>query len=312
MDKLLGTNRIFEETNATAKVRGFGPSTLAFFIIFLAGNIIGGVITFIPTLVYSIQSTFALDNASTLLDYMSLLALPDWMIAFNLLGTLGTIIAAFIYCKYYERRSLFTFGFTKKNWLKEYLIGLAIGLLMFALSFFIIIISGQGEFDGFSSFNFGIIFIFIGFLIQGMSEEVLLRSFYFTTLGATKNMTFGVIISSVIFAALHLFNPGITLLSIVNLTLFGIFAAIYYLRRGNIWGIGAIHSMWNFAQGNLFGFRVSGTNAGSSIFFTSIDYENTLINGGNFGPEGGLGVTIVLTLSIVVVLFFMKNKEVEE
>lgn len=54
-----------------------------------------------------------------------------------------------------------------------------------------------------------------------------------------------VIANSVIFAALHLLNPGVAPLAIVNLILFGIFASCYFIRRGNIWGIGALHSVWN-------------------------------------------------------------------
>ena len=99
-------------------------------------------------------------------------------------------------------------------------------------------------------------------------------------------------------------------MGIINLFLFGVFAALYFLRRGSIWGIGAIHSIWNFAQGNIFGCKVSGSLSGESLFRTNYIGESILFNGGSFGPEGGLAVTIVLFIGIVVLLP-MKNKHVE-
>lgn len=317
MNKLLGTNNIFGETYATAKVRGIIKPTLVFLLIFFVGSMINGAIVTVPTMVYMFTSAEFWDivqsgatDPNAIMDFS--MNMPSWLTAITLFATVGSTIAAMLYCTKFENRRLFTYGFTKKNAVKEYIAGLVVGLIMFTAVFGIILVSGQGEFKGFNanaSF-FAIILLFCGFLVQGMSEEVLVRSYYFTTMGATKNMTLAVFISSVAFAALHLANPGINFLSLFNLTLFGIFAAVYYLRRGNIWGISAIHSIWNFAQGNIFGFKVSGSNAGDSIFTTEYAGSGTLFNGGDFGPEGGLGVTIVLVIGIIVVLF-MKNKEVE-
>jgi membrane protease YdiL (CAAX protease family) len=109
---------------------------------------------------------------------------------------------------------------------------------------------------------------------------------------------------------LHYGNSGINLLGLLNLFLFGVFAALYFLRRGSIWGISAIHSMWNFAQGNVFGCAVSGNSGMDSIFSTTSQSANTIFNGGAFGPEGGLGVTIILSIGIIILLP-LKNKMVE-
>ena len=86
------------------------------------------------------------------------------------------------------------------------------------------------------------------------------------------------------------------------------FAALYFIRRGSIWGIAALHTAWNFVQGNIFGCYVSGINFYQSVFTTEIDNALSPINGGWFGPEGGLAVTAVLLIGIVT-LSFMKNKE---
>ena len=103
--------------------------------------------------------------------------------------------------------------------------------------------------------------------------------------------------------ALHLLNNGIAPLALVNLFLYGVFASLYFLWRGNIWGIAAFHSMWNFAQGNVFGILVSGGDFGVSLLVSVSDPSGALINGGDFGLEGGVAVTVVLTLGIAFVLW---------
>ena len=64
---------------------------------------------------------------------------------------------------------------------------------------------------------------------------------------------------------MHLANSGITVLAFLNLTLFGVFASVYFIKRGNIWGIGALHSIWNFVQGNFYGIRVSGIETSCTV-----------------------------------------------
>ena len=221
------------------------------------------------------------------------------------------IAVCIYYCTKMERRRLFTMGFIKKGAIKEYLIGLLIGLVMFSTVYAILIISGQADFNGFNvNLSIPMLALFlIGFMIQGMSEEVLLRGHYFVSAAAGGNIPLAVFASSAFFAIFHLGNNGVSIIAILNRFLFGLFAAIYFLRRGSIWGIGAIHTMWNFAQGNIFGTEVSGNVMGCSVITTERVEGSTLINGGSFGPEGGLGVTIVLFIGIVILLF-MKNKRV--
>ena len=79
----------------------------------------------------------------------------------------------------------------------------------------------------------------------------------------------------------------------MNLTLFGVFASVYFIKSGNIWGVGALHSIWNLAQGNIYGIRVSGIVTECSVFASAPSEGGFLLNGA-FGLEGGLAVTIVL------------------
>jgi len=94
--------------------------------------------------------------------------------------------------------------------------------------------------------------------------------------------------------------------------LFGIFAGVYFIRRGNIWGVAAVHSIWNFAQGNIFGVLVSGNDFGTTIFTSTINENLTILNGGDFGLEGGILTTIVMVAGIVIMMQTKQRDVVEE
>ena len=79
-----------------------------------------------------------------------------------------------------------------------------------------------------------------------------------------------------------------------------------FLKTGNIWLVSALHTSWNFVQGNVFGVLVSGGTPSVSILSTAPTDLKDLINGGPFGLEGGIAVTIVVTIAILVTAFFVK------
>jgi uncharacterized protein len=101
------------------------------------------------------------------------------------------------------------------------------------------------------------------------------------------------------------------MISLVNLALFGLFAALYALFEGGLWGIFAIHSIWNWAQGNLFGFEVSGLELQSGVLFDLMEVGPDWITGGLFGPEGGVVVTIVLLVSSALVWMAGKRRKTQ-
>jgi len=140
----------------------------------------------------------------------------------------------------------------------------------------------------------------VAYIIQGGTEEVVIRGWFMQVLGARYRPLVGVAVSSVIFSAMHWApNP----VAIVNLFLFALFLALYSLRTGNIWGICGWHSAWNWAMGNIFGLAVSGHEQ-SGVLFDLQPTGQPLLTGGDYGPEGSLVATAVLFLGIVAVVMF--------
>ena len=90
------------------------------------------------------------------------------------------------------------------------------------------------------------------------------------------------------------------MLAYINLFLCGLLFGLLFVESGSIWMVAALHSGWNFLQGNIFGISVSGTAKSSSVFDSSFADGWSFMNGGDFGLEGGLAVTIVLAVGIYV------------
>lgn len=243
-------------------------------------------------------------NPADSMNYAREMMSVNWFSLLTLFCTIIVTILVIVYCRFIEKRSLYSMGFVKRKAVFNYLLGLVIGAVMFGAGVLICWLTGALVFNGVILGNsLGLVFaFFLAFLFQGMSEEVMLRGYFMVSIAAKKTVVVAILLNSILFALMHILNNGISLLPVINLTLFGIFASVYMLRTGNIWGVCAIHSMWNFVQGNIFGIAVSGINIKASVFSFVPAVTCTLINGGAFGLEGGLGVTIVLLAAIIITL----------
>ena len=230
-----------------------------------------------------------------------------------LLSDIVMMLIVFLFCRFIQKRKLRTLGFIKKGMLKEYGLGMLLGFAFFSVCVLLGVLFGGLKIEGISpEFSIGIFVAYLlGYMVQGMTEEVLCRGYFLGSYARRYPVYAAVLANSLLFASLHLLNSGISVLAFINITLFGIFASIYFIRRGSIWGIGAFHSIWNLVQGNFYGIKVSGTPVGNTLFTTQAIAGKSLWNGGDFGMEGSLICTIVLTCGIIF-LYTRKNKDTVE
>lgn len=237
---------------------------------------------------------------------------PSWFLLLQIFAKLTPLILLLIYCTKIEKRKITTIGFTKTKIFPEYLKGMLIGLLMFGSSLLLAVVTGATEFIGvtFSLSLLPVLLLFLAaFMIQGAEEEIMCRGYFMVSVSRRSPVIAGVLVNSIGFGLIHLGNPEFGLIPFINIVLFGLFMSLYFIRRGNLWGVCAIHSVWNYAQGNIFGLQVSGINGLDSFLDFDVKEGKDILSGGSFGPEGGLCVTIVLAISIIITVFFMKNKD---
>lgn len=290
---------------------------LIFIVVFLIASFVGSIPQIVLLLSdFSIimrdiiQGIITLDNIDIVIN--TLLETRPFLYA-TLFGTLLSSIVVLLWSRFVEKRSLKSIGFKRKNAFRNYLIGLLIGFIMFSLVVAINLLSGamtiETVTDSLNITTLGFVFVFfIGFIFQGAFEEILVRGYFMVNIGARYKVITALIVSSIVFAVLHGANTGMTVLSLINLMLIAIFWGLYVICFDDIWGACAMHSIWNFAQGNLYGIKVSGLNIVDSIFVSTSVPGKELINGGAFGAEGGIATTLVIFLAITILLLYMKKK----
>lgn len=296
---------------------------LIFLAVFYVGQLAEGlpmVIAIMPKLITwateQIQITGELDQNAMNEKIMHLLLDPS-ITKIMLYCTAFATLVVFLFCRLVEGRKLVTLGFRKKHALIQYVAGLGVGFVMFSLVVELSLCMGGITWNGLQSFSVSSILIMLGgWLLQGMSEEVICRGYFMTTILRDYKPVWAIAINSVFFGFMHASNNGFSVFAMINLTLYAIMISLYVFRTDNLWGACAIHSVWNFVQGNFYGLPVSGIDSGGTIFSVSLVEHADFANGGAFGLEASLPCTIVMLIAIAVLLFvpmpFLNKKQKEE
>lgn len=220
------------------------------------------------------------------------------------------ILSVILFWKIFDKKPLKCLGLVNplKN-MKNFVNGLIFGAVSISIVFFILLIFGQIEMvNSFTQPNITkwLIIDLILFVFVGISEELFSRGYCMTVLAQTKNKWIMIVMSSAIFSAMHLLNPNGSILGLLNIFIVGILFALMFLKSGDLWMPIGYHITWNYFQGNIFGFNVSGKDV-HGLYDLKYTTEN-IINGGKFGPEGGIIATIVLVISIILVWKYSFNK----
>lgn len=232
-------------------------------------------------------------------------------------GFVFTALLVFARVKYREKRRISGIGLEKDGFVKKYLIGFGIGILMFTLVVLLLSISGHITVDrnpvgptGILALS-GVLIVLPGWMIQSATEEILSRGWFMNVLGARYNIAVGLIVSSAFFGLMHLGNPNVNILAIFNIFLVGAFLGLYVIKTNDLWGVCGLHAAWNWTQGNIFGFEVSGQKVASGSLMSLKLTGAQWVTGGGFGPEAGMVAAIVLSIGIIVVYFIPLHKSIE-
>lgn len=224
------------------------------------------------------------------------------------------LLALWLWLAAKERRPFATLGFegVASAGLRRAARGFGLGVAMIAICVLVPVALGQAQLSWTSpdatSWAFVLIML-LGFLLQGSTEEVLTRGYLTQAVARRWGLVAAVIVQTVFFTLLHGANPGIGLLPIVNLVVFAVFASMFSLAEGSLWGICALHGAWNWAQGNLFGVRVSGTELSDAVFgYSAQPGSIDLVTGGDFGLEGSLITTAVYLVGIAIAWRVFRKK----
>jgi hypothetical protein len=140
------------------------------------------------------------------------------------------------------------------------------------------------------------------FLLTGWQEELWVRGYIFKNLTDGAGKIAAIILSSLFFGVLHLTNPNASWIAAFGIFFAGLFFAFAVLKTNQLWLAIGIHIGWNFFEGPVFGFPVSGIN--TSGFFLQHPIGPELWTGGAFGPEAGLILFPALALGVCLILMY--------
>lgn len=269
------------------------------------------IITVIASIIMSILYIIFNNKFNILYDIVSIQANIYYLIM--TIQNIVMILVPLVMWKFFEKKTFTQMGLKNiKFHTKDLIVGLLLGSISMIIVFIGIILIGDGKL-AYSLLNpvFSIELFsnLILFVLVGFAEEFFNRAYIMSTLKQTKNIYIIVIVSSTIFSLIHSGNPNINLIAYINIFLVGLLFAYMYIKSGIIWMPIGYHITWNYFQGNIFGFQVSGISQ-KGVYQTNILSEN-ILNGGNFGPEGGLIVTAIIILGLLFTKWYYRNNKYE-
>lgn len=142
--------------------------------------------------------------------------------------------------------------------------------------------------------------IFLGLVIMllvAAAEEFIFRGLILRKLLHLVNRWLALLISAALFAVVHLTNTDITPLGIFNVFLGGMVFGISYMLTRSLPLVILFHFAWNFFQGPVLGFPVSGLPF-ESLLLLELSGAS-IINGGGFGFEGSVVCTALLAITFI-------------
>lgn len=262
---------------------------ITMFVLFLLGSFIGGIVSILVTKVAH------LDEGKT-------------EIVLSYLTFLGVIILTLLYTRLTNKKiwNQFFCG-ASGNSVKMLLLGLLSGFLMNSLCIAPAYLRGDLSFapGQISAQWFFLSFAMV--FIQASAEELLVRGHVFLNLRDRYGLWIALTVSSVLFSLLHIGNDGITLLSLVNIAIIGIFYAFSVHYLDSIWFAMAHHAAWNFTQNFIYGLPNSGLSSKLSLL-TLASTRNSFLYDLRFGIEGTIITTIVISTGALLIFLYSHNR----
>ena len=216
----------------------------------------------------------------------------------------GVFLAAWIVL-WFRGLPLTGLGLSLKGRWKDLLGGALFALVLYMAGFGLSLLFGVVEVTGINFQPSSLLMTLIFFLLVGITEELALRGFVLgRLLDAGVNKFWALIISSILFSLIHIANPNFALLPFLNIVLAGVLLGASYLYTRNLCFPIALHWFWNWLQGPVLGYEVSGNKFGDSLLTLHLPEAN-IVNGGSFGFEGSVICTVLMLIGTAVIIKYL-------
>ena len=227
-------------------------------------------------------------------------------------GTSAVIISR----RYLDKKTLLSFGL---KWdglaIKDWLFGFLLSFLMAGSIFLLLLWFGLLEFESVNpnlltmNFLWNFLLMFVAFcILTAWWEELVFRGYLLQNMINGMGKNWAVIISCILYGAVHATNPNASIISSSIIVLFGFMRLYGYLRTSQLWLSMGMHAGWNFFQGPVFGFGTSGYET-ESVLIHKLNGSDWL-TGGKFGPEGSVFTILIVIIAILSMYWWTQGREV--
>lgn len=225
----------------------------------------------------------------------------------RLLMLVGYLSAAVLVLRW-RNLPLSLLGMSLKGRGKDLLAGLGVAVLLYAVGFGTSLLMGTVGIASVQWVPRDLLGTLLFFLLVAVTEEVMLRGFVLgRMLSAGMNRFVALFLSSALFSAMHLFNPNFALLPFVNILLAGCLLGASFLYTRNLCFPVVLHWFWNWLQGPVLGYEVSGMDSGETLLTLRLTGSD-LLTGGSFGFEGSLLCTVLLVVGTLAIVGYYERR----
>ena len=205
-------------------------------------------------------------------------------------------------------------GLSLKGWGRSLLRGALFVVFLYVVGFGLSLLLGAVEVVGFLFSPISLLVSLLLYFFVAVTEEVIGRGFILgRMLDGGINKFVALFISAVLFSLMHLFNPNFAFVPFLNIMLAGCFLGASYIYTRNLCFPIALHWFWNWIQGSVLGYKVSGNEFSNENLLILHFPEENLINGGTFGFEGSILCSLLLVLGTVIILrHYYKGLEIKD
>jgi membrane protease YdiL (CAAX protease family) len=237
-------------------------------------------------------------------------------------GQVGILVVAvftvWVACRGLDLRPFADLGLhLNRAWWIDLVAGLVLGALLMSALFVVTVAAGWVEVHAtlarsgaIRPFPLALFLLFVNHVAVGVGEEVFFRGYQLRNIAEGLNcrwiaprgaLWIAVLLTALIFATAHTNQANTPLLSWTNLTIAGLMLAVPVVYTGRLALPIGFHVAWNFFQGGVFGFPVSGS--GRQVALLTVDDRGPVLwTGGDYGPEGGLLGTAALIVAVGLAL----------
>jgi membrane protease YdiL (CAAX protease family) len=223
-----------------------------------------------------------------------------------LLSTLLSVALTAIFRRYIDRRPVASLGFQWDGYQHHAVTGFCLAFALLGMGTLILFFHNNLQWNNVHIQPGDLFIALVMMMLVALGEEMVFRGYILRNLMQSMNKWVALVYTSLLFVIAHAGNPGITSIAVINILLGGLLLGMNYIYTRNLWYALLFHFSWNFFQGPVLGYEVSGINL-QSILEPELKGPSWL-TGGRFGFEGSIAATIVFIPALLILFLAYERR----